>query len=89
MSALLPNLKLTLSALESQELNVKKGPAIIISASGMCNAGRIQHHLRHNAWRPTASIVFVGYQGVGTPGRKIVDGASAIRLFYEDVAIKA
>ena len=71
MSALLPNLKFTLSALESQALNVMKGPAIIISASGMCNAGRIQHHLRHNAWRPTASIVFVGYQGVGTPGRKI------------------
>ena len=89
MSALLPNLKFTLSALESQALNVMKGPAIIISASGMCNAGRIQHHLRHNAWRPTASIVFVGYQGVGTPGRKIVDGASSIRLFNEDVAIKA
>ena len=88
MSALLPNLKFTLSALESQALNVMKGPAIIISASGMCNAGRIQHHLRHNAWRPTASIVFVGYQGVGTPGRKIVDGASSIRLFNEDVAIR-
>ena len=70
MSALLPNLKFTLSALESQALNVMKGPAIIISASGMCNAGRIQHHLRHNAWRPTASIVFVGYQGFPrTPGR--------------------
>ena len=85
----LPNLQFTLSAEESQALNTLDGPAIIISASGMCNAGRIKHHLRHNAWRPGASIVFVGYQGVGTPGRKIVDGASSIRLFNEDVAIKA
>ena len=89
MATLLPNVKFTLDAAESQALNDMKGPAIIISASGMCNAGRIQHHLRHNAWRPTASIVFVGYQGVGTPGRRIVDGASSIRLFNEDIAIKA
>ena len=85
----LPNLRFTLTAAESQALNTMKGPAIIISASGMCNAGRIKHHLRHNAWRPTASIVFVGYQGVGTPGRKIINGAPSIRLFNEDVAIKA
>ena len=89
LSTLLPNVRFTLNATESQALNTMKGPAIIISASGMCNAGRIQHHLRHNAWRSTASIVFVGYQGVGTPGRKIVDGASSIRLFNEDIAIKA
>ena len=89
MATLLPNVKFTFDAAESQALNDMKGPAIIISASGMCNAGRIQHHLRHNAWRPTASIVFVGYQGVGTPGRRIVDGASSIRLFNEDIAIKA
>lgn len=85
----LPQLRFTLNAAESQALNTLAGPAVIISASGMCNAGRIKHHLRHNAWRPGASIVFVGYQGVGTPGRKIVDGASSIRLFNEDVAIKA
>lgn len=85
----LPQLKFTLNAAESQALNTMSGPAIIISASGMCNAGRIKHHLRHNLWRPGASIVFVGYQGVGTPGRKIVDGAASIRLFGEDVAIKA
>lgn len=89
MSALLPNVKFTLNATESQALNTMKGAAIIISASGMCNAGRIRHHLRHNAWKPGASIVFVGYQGVGTPGRKIVNGAKSIRLFNEDVAIKA
>lgn len=87
--AYLPQLRFTLNAAESQSLNTLPGPAIIISASGMCNAGRVKHHLRHNAWRPGASIVFVGYQGVGTPGRKIVDGAASIRLFNEDVAIKA
>lgn len=86
---LLPNLKFTLNATESQALNTMTGPAIIISASGMCNAGRIKHHLRHNLWRPGASIVFVGYQGVGTPGRKLVDGATALRLFNEDVAVRA
>lgn len=86
---LLPNLKFTLNATESQALNTMTGPAIIISASGMCNAGRIKHHLRHNLWRPGASIVFVGYQGVGTPGRKLVDGATSLRLFNEDVAVRA
>ena len=86
---LLPNIHFTLTAEESQALNTQAGPGIIISASGMCNAGRIRHHLRHNAWRPTVSIVFVGYQGVGTPGRRIVDGAKSLRLFNEDVAIAA
>ena len=85
----LPNLHFTLSAQESQALNANRGPGVIIAASGMANAGRIKHHLRHNAWRPGAAIVFVGYQGVGTPGRRIVDGAKSIRMFNEDVAIKA
>jgi len=66
-----------------------KGSAIVISASGMANAGRIRHHLRHNLWRPGASIVFVGFQAQGTPGRRIVDGAKTIRIFTEDIAIKA
>lgn len=86
---MMPDIHFTLDASESQALNTMNGPAIIISASGMCNAGRIKHHLRHNAWRPGASLVFVGYQGIGTPGRKIVDGAKSIRLFNEDIAIKA
>ncbi|MDD6088597.1 MAG: MBL fold metallo-hydrolase [Desulfovibrionaceae bacterium] len=86
---LLPNLHFLLEASESQALNTLKGPAIIISASGMCNAGRIKHHLRHHLWDPASCIVFVGYQAIGTPGRHIVDGAKSLRLFNEDIAIKA
>ena len=84
-----PGMSFTPSAQESQALNAMPGPAVILSTSGMCNAGRIKHHLRHNLWRPGASIVFVGYQGIGTPGRKIVDGAKNIRILGEDTAVKA
>ncbi len=85
----LPNLKFTLKTDESQAINALKGPAVVISASGMCNAGRIQHHLRHNLWKEGASVVFVGFQAKGTPGRKIVDGASTIRILGEDVVVRA
>ena len=85
----LPNLKYTLSTKESQAINESRGPAIVISASGMCNAGRIKHHLRHNLWRPGASVVFVGYQGIGTPGRKIVDGAKSITMLGDEVTVAA
>ncbi len=85
----LPKLSYTLKADESRNINDVSGPAIVISASGMCNAGRIRHHLRHNLWKPGASIVFVGYQGVGTPGRKIVEKASSIKLFGDDIPIAA
>lgn len=85
----LPNLRYTMKAEESRMLNDFMGPAVILSASGMCNAGRVRHHLRHNLWRPGASIVFVGYQGVGTPGRKIVERAKTIPLFGDDVPVAA
>ena len=85
----LPNLRFTETTEQSREINTLKGPAIIISASGMCNAGRVKHHLRHNIWRPEASVVFVGFQAMGTPGRRIVDGAKTIRLLGEELAVKA
>lgn len=85
----LPNLRFSQTADESRAINSEVGSAIVISASGMANAGRIRHHLRHNLWRKGASIVFCGYQGEGTPGRKIVDGAKSISIFGEDIAIAA
>ncbi len=85
----LPQLQFSSSTEQSMQINEMKGSAIVISASGMANAGRIRHHLRHNLWRPGASIVFVGFQAQGTPGRKIVEGAKKIRIFNEDIAVKA
>lgn len=85
----LPQLQFSSTTEQSMQINDMKGSAIVISASGMANAGRIKHHLRHNLWRPGASIVFVGFQAEGTPGRRIVEGAKKIRIFNEDIAIKA
>ncbi|WP_028574512.1 MBL fold metallo-hydrolase RNA specificity domain-containing protein [Desulfonatronovibrio hydrogenovorans] len=85
----LPGLKLTESPKESMAINSYNGPAIIISASGMANAGRVKHHLRHNIWKKGASIVFVGFQAKGTPGRKIVDGAKTIKILGEELAVNA
>ncbi len=85
----LPNLKFTLDTESSRAINNTSGPAVIISASGMANAGRIKHHLRHNIWKKGASIVFVGYQGVGTPGRRVVNGAEDITIFGEKLKIEA
>ena len=85
----LPNLRYTLKTDESRAINTMQGPAIVLSASGMCNAGRVRHHLRNNLWKPGACIVFVGYQAVGTPGRKIVEKAKSIALFGDDVPVAA
>ena len=85
----LPYIQYTLSKEASQSINSTEGAAIIISASGMCDAGRIKHHLKHNLWKRGASIVFVGYQAIGTAGRHLVDGAKYISLFKEEIEVKA
>lgn len=82
-------LKLAVTGDESKMINFDNKPKVIISASGMCEAGRIRHHLKHNLWRPECTILFVGYQAVGTTGRIILDGASEIKLFGEPIKISA
>jgi len=83
------NLRFTRTVEESVALNTDPQPKIIISSSGMCEAGRIKHHLKHNLWNPRSSIVFVGYQAVGTLGRSIVDGAEAVTIFGEKIHVEA
>ncbi len=78
----------TLSVQESMALNASKNPSVILSASGMCNAGRIKHHLKNSAYLESTSIVFVGYQAVGTPGRSIVEGKRNITMLGEPLEIK-
>lgn len=84
-----PGLRFTASVEESKELNENANKSIIISASGMCEVGRIKHHLKHNLWRSDSTILFVGYQAVGTLGRKIVDGAKNVKIFGEEITVNA
>lgn len=84
-----PNLRLSVTSDESKLINEDKTPKVILSASGMCEAGRIRHHLKHNLWRKESTILFVGYQSAGTIGRKLLDGADTVRLFGESIAVHA
>lgn len=85
----LDDLRLTTTSEESRLLNEDPTPKVIISAAGMCDAGRIRHHLKHNLWRPECTILFVGFQAPGTLGRSLVEGKRYVRLFGEDVTVNA
>ena len=85
----LPGLRFSRETAESIAINMISGGAVIMAGSGMCTGGRVRHHLRHNLWRPEASIVFVGYAARGTLARQIIDGARMVRLFDEEIQVRA
>ena len=82
-------LKLSITSAESRDINFDTKPKVIISAAGMCDAGRIRHHLKHNLWRRECAIVFVGYQAEGSLGRALLEGAKSVKLFGEEIAVNA
>jgi metallo-beta-lactamase family protein len=82
-------LQLSVTSEDSKNINFNSKPKVIISAAGMCDAGRIRHHLKHNLWRPESTIVFTGYQSIGTLGRSLLEGLSEVRLFGESIQVEA
>lgn len=84
-----PGLRTSVTSDDSKQINFDEKPKVILSASGMCEAGRIKHHLKHNLWRKECTVLFVGYQAYGTLGRALLEGASKVRLFGEEIEVKA
>lgn len=84
-----PGLKLSITSEDSKNINFDMTPKVIISAAGMCDAGRIRNHLKHNLWRPECTILFAGYQAVGTLGRSLLEGAQVVKLFGETIDVEA
>jgi metallo-beta-lactamase family protein len=84
-----PQLRLVKDVEESKKINEISRGAVIIAGSGMCTGGRILHHLKHRIWNPKNSVLFVGYQAKGTMGRDIVDGAKFIKIFHEEIIVRA
>jgi metallo-beta-lactamase family protein len=84
-----PELVLSRTAQDSMAINETSGPAIVIAGNGMCTAGRIKHHLKHNLWRQGCSIIIVGYQAAGTLGRRIVDGSKVLKVLGERIVVRA
>lgn len=89
MGADLKTFHMTATPQESRAINQVPGPCMILAGSGMCTAGRILHHLRHNLWNPQTHVIIVGYQGRGTLGRQLVDGAARVHIFGEPIAVRA
>lgn len=85
----LPTLRTTVTAEESKKINEQEGPFMVLAGAGMCNAGRILHHLRHHLWNPKTHVLIVGFQGSGTLGRRLVDGDKMVSIYGEEVAVSA
>lgn len=85
----IPNLRFVREAADSMALNNIESGAVIMAGAGMCTGGRIRHHLKHNLWKPNASVVFIGFAAPGTPARAIIDGAKQVRMFGEEIQVRA
>ncbi len=85
----LKTLKLCVTAEDSKKINDQPGPCLVMAGAGMCNAGRILHHLKANLWKPETHVIIVGYQGDGSLGRRLVNGEKIVSIFGEKIAVKA